>query len=161
MRWAFERGERVLFLPDEPLGRNTAFRMGIPLDKMAVCDHYEVLGGNSEAAIRSSRVLLWKGCCSVHQRFTPEHVARVRREHPGIRVVAHPECRFEVAQAADFIGSTEQIKKIVGEAEPGSQWALGTQIHMVNRPAKQYTDRMPMSLDPTVSRSTTLFSISP
>ena len=161
MRWAFERGERVLFLPDEHLGRNTAFRMGIPLDKMAVWDPYEVLGGNSEAAIRNSRVLLWKGYCSVHQRFTPEHVARVRREHPGIRVVAHPECRFEVAQAADFIGSTEQIKKIVSEAEPGSQWAVGTEIHMVNRLAKQYTDRMVMSLDPNVCVCTTMFRITP
>jgi quinolinate synthase len=161
MRWAFERGERVLFLPDEHLGRNTAFRMGIPLDKMAVWDPYEVLGGNSEAAIRNSRVLLWKGYCSVHQRFAPEHVARVRREHPGIRVVAHPECRFEVAQAADFIGSTEQIKKIVSEAEPGSQWAVGTEIHMVNRLAKQYTDRMVMSLDPNVCVCTTMFRITP
>ncbi|HEX9222754.1 MAG TPA: quinolinate synthase NadA, partial [Candidatus Acidoferrales bacterium] len=161
MRWAFERGERVLFLPDEHLGRNTAFRMGIPLDKMAVWNPYEVLGGNSEAAIRNSRVLLWKGYCSVHQRFTPEHVARVRREHPGIRVVAHPECRFEVAQAADFIGSTEQIKKIVSEAEPGSQWAVGTEIHMVNRLAKQYTDRMVMSLDPNVCVCTTMFRITP
>src|SRR6266849_2236103 len=161
MRWAFERGEKVLFLPDEHLGRNTAFRMGIPLEKMAVWDPYEVLGGNSEAAIRNSRVLLWKGYCSVHQRFAPEHVVRVRREHPGIRVVAHPECRFEVAQAADFIGSTEQIKKIVSEAEPGSQWAVGTEIHMVNRLAKQYTDRMVMSLDPNVCVCTTMFRITP
>jgi len=161
MRWAFERGERVLFLPDEHLGRNTAFRMGIPLDKIAVWDPYEPLGGNSEAAIRNSRVLLWKGYCSVHQRFAPEHVARVRREHPGIRVVAHPECRFEVAQAADFIGSTEQIKRIVSEAEPGSQWAVGTEIHMVNRLAKQYTDRMVMSLDPNVCVCTTMFRITP
>src|SRR3989454_8207460 len=150
MRWAFERGERVLFLPDEHLGRNTAYRMGIPLDTMAVWDPYEVLGGNSEAAIRNSRVLLWKGYCSVHQRFVPEHVARVRREHPGIRVVAHPECRFEVAQAADSIGSTEQIKKNVSQAEPGSQWALGPEIHMGNRPAQQYTDRTVRSLYPSV-----------
>ncbi len=161
MRWAFERGERVLFLPDEHLGRNTAFRMGIPLDEMAVWDPYETLGGNSEVAIRNSRIILWKGYCSVHQRFTPEHVERVRRERPGIRVIAHPECRFEVAQAADFIGSTEQIKKIVGEAEPGSQWAVGTEIHMVNRLAKQLPDRLVMSLDPSVCVCTTMFRISP
>jgi quinolinate synthase len=161
LRWAFERGERVLFLPDEHLGRNTAFRMGIPLDKMAVWDPYEPLGGNSEAAIRDARILLWKGYCSVHQRFAPEHVQRVRREHPGIRVIVHPECRFEVAQAADFIGSTEQIKKIVSEAEPDSQWAVGTEIHMVNRLAKQLPDRRVMSLDPSVCVCTTMFRISP
>ncbi|HYL09997.1 MAG TPA: quinolinate synthase NadA [Candidatus Acidoferrales bacterium] len=161
LRWAFARGERVLFLPDEHLGRNTAFRMGIPLDKMVVWDPYEPLGGNSEAAIRDARILLWKGYCSVHQRFAPEHVQRVRREHPGIRVIVHPECRFEVAQAADFIGSTEQIKKIVSEAEPDSQWAVGTEIHMVNRLAKQLPDRRVMSLDPSVCVCTTMFRISP
>src|SRR5260370_38252462 len=98
MRWAFERGERVLFLPDEHLGRNTAFRMGIPLDKMAVWDPYEVLGGNSEAAIRNSRVLLWKGYCPWHQRFTPEHAAASRREPPGLRVVAHPHASLKGGQ---------------------------------------------------------------
>jgi quinolinate synthase len=161
MRWAFERGERVLFLPDEHLGRNTAYRMGIPLDKMIVWDPYQPLGGNSEEAIRNARMILWKGYCSVHQRFQPEHVARVRREHPGIRVIVHPECRFEVAQAADFIGSTEQIKKVIGAAEPGSQWAVGTEIHMVNRLAKQYKDRTVISLDPGVCVCTTMFRISP
>lgn len=161
MRWAFERGERVLFLPDEHLGRNTAYRIGIPLDKMIVWDPYQPLGGNSEEAIRNARMILWKGYCSVHQRFQPEHVARVRREHPGIRVIVHPECRFEVAQAADFIGSTEQIKKVIGAAEPGSQWAVGTEIHMVNRLAKQYKDRTVISLDPSVCVCTTMFRISP
>ncbi|HXN22260.1 MAG TPA: quinolinate synthase NadA [Candidatus Dormibacteraeota bacterium] len=161
MRWAFARGERVLFLPDEHLGRNTAYRMGIPLDKMIVWDPYQPMGGNSEEAIDNARMILWKGYCSVHQRFQPEHIARVRREHPGIRVMVHPECRFEVAQAADSIGSTEQIKKIIGEAPPDAQWAVGTEIHMVNRLAKQHPDRTVISLDPNVCVCTTMFRISP
>src|ERR1700736_5201435 len=107
MKWAFENGEKVLFLPDEHLGRNTAYRMDIPLEQMIVWDPYQEFGGNTPEAIRSARIILWKGYCSVHQRFTPQQVDRVRREHPGIRVIAHPECRFEVAQAADQIGSTQ------------------------------------------------------
>src|ERR1700687_383409 len=161
MRWAFARGERVLFLPDEHLGRNTAYRMGIPLDKMIVWDPYQPMGGNSEEAIDNARMILWKGYCSVHQRFQPEHIARVRREHPGIRVMVHPECRFEAAQAADSIGSTEQIKKIIGEAPPDAQWAVGTEIHMVNRLAKHHPDRTVISLDPNVCVCTTMCRISP
>ncbi len=161
MRWAFERGERILFLPDEHLGRNTAVRMGIPLERMIVWDPFQPMGGNSEEAIRNARMVLWKGYCSVHQRFQPEHIQRVRREHPGIRVIVHPECRFEVTQAADYIGSTEQIKKIIDAAKPGSTWAVGTEIHMVNRLAKQYKDRRVMSLDTSVCVCTTMFRISP
>ena len=161
MRWAFERGERVLFLPDEHLGRNTAYRMGIPLDQMVVWDPYRELGGNSEEAIRHAKVILWKGYCSVHQRFLPEHVERVRRETPGIRVLVHPECRWEVAQLADDIGSTEQINKKIRAAEPGSKWAVGTEIHLVNRLGKELTDRMVISLDPNVCVCTTMFRISP
>ena len=161
MEWAFARGEKVLFLPDEHLGRNTGFRMGIPLDKMIVWDPYQNLGGNSPEAIRAARVILWKGYCSVHQRFTPQHVARVRREHPGIRVIVHPECRFEVAQAADQIGSTEGIIKAIAAAAPGSEWAVGTEIHLVNRLSKELTDRKVMSLDPSVCVCTTMFRITP
>jgi len=101
MKWAFESGEKVLFLPDEHLGRNTGYRMGIPLKQMIVWDPYQEFGGNTPEAIHGARIILWKGYCSVHQRFTPQQVERVRREHPGIRVIAHPECRFEVAQSAD------------------------------------------------------------
>src|ERR1700756_2115803 len=133
MRWAFERGERVLFLPDEHLGRNTAFRMGIPLDEMIVWDPYQDFGGNSPEAIRKARVILWKGYCSVHQRFQSQHIERVRRQHPGIRVIVHPECRCEVAQAADEIGSTEGIIKAISQSPAGSQWAVGTEIRLVNR----------------------------
>jgi quinolinate synthase len=161
MRWAFERGEKVLFLPDEHLGRNTAFRMGIPLDQMIVWDPYRELGGNSAEAIRAARVILWKGYCSVHQRFTPQHVARVRRDHPGIRVIVHPECRFEVAQAADQIGSTEGIIKAITASPAGSHWAVGTEIHLVNRLSREVPDRKVMSLDPSVCVCTTMFRITP
>src|SRR6202162_4403915 len=161
MRWAFERGEKVLFLPDEHLGRNTAFRMGIPLDKMIVWDPYQELGGNSPEAIRAARVILWKGYCSVHQRFTPQHVARVRREHPGIRVIVHPECRFEVAQAADQIGSTEGIIKALAESPSGSQWAVGTEIHLIHRLSQQFSNHKILSLDTSVCVCTTMFRITP
>jgi len=161
MRWAFARGERVLFLPDEHLGRNTAHRMGIPLEQMIVWDPSREMGGNTPGALRAARVILWKGYCSVHQRFLPEHVARVRREVPGVRVIVHPECRFEVVQLADEVGSTEQIVRTVTAAEPGSQWAVGTEIHLVNRLSRQFTDRRVMSLDPAVCVCTTMFRITP
>jgi len=161
MKWAFENGEKVLFLPDEHLGRNTGYRMGIPLDQMIVWDPYEELGGNTPEAVRSARVILWKGYCSVHQRFTAEQVARVRREHPGIRVIVHPECRFEVAEAADQIGSTEGIIKAIESSPAGSEWAVGTEIHLVNRLGKTHHDRKIISLDPNVCVCTTMFRITP
>jgi quinolinate synthase len=161
MKWAFERGEKVLFLPDEHLGRNTGYRMGIPLDEMIVWDPQQELGGNSAEEIRNARVILWKGYCSVHQRFTVEQVARVRRENPGIRVIVHPECRFEVAQAADQIGSTEGIIKAVKASEPGTQWAVGTEIHLVNRLSKELKDHKVISLDRSVCVCTTMFRITP
>jgi quinolinate synthase len=161
MKWAFNKGEKVLFLPDEHLGRNTAFRMGIPLSEMIVWDPYKILGGNSPESIRAAKVILWKGYCSVHQRFTPQHVEKVRRENPGIRVIAHPECRFEVCQAADQIGSTEGIIKAITDSPTGSQWAVGTEIHLVNRLAKQMPDRKIMSLDSSVCVCTTMFRITP
>ena len=161
MKWAYERGEKVLFLPDEHLGRNTAFLMGIPLDQMIVWDPYEEFGGNSPDAIRAARVILWKGYCSVHQRFTPRHVERVRREHPGVRVIVHPECRFEVTQAADQIGSTEGIIEAITASPAGSQWAVGTEIHLVNRLSKELPNHKVMSLDPSVCVCTTMFRITP
>src|ERR1700756_2677244 len=161
MKWAFERGEKVLFLPDEHLGRNTAYRMGIPLDEMIVWDPFEELGGNTPGALAQARVILWKGYCSVHQRFTPQQIGKVRSENPGIRVIVHPECKFEVAQAADEIGSTEGIIRAVKAAPPGSKWAVGTEIHMVNRLRKELKDRQVMSLDPSVCVCTTMFRITP
>ncbi len=161
MNWAFENGEKVLFLPDEHLGRNTGYRMGIPLEQMIVWDPYQEFGGNTPEAIRSARIILWKGYCSVHQRFTPQQVERLRREHPGIRVIAHPECRFEVAQAADQIGSTEGIITAIKASPAGTEWAVGTEIHLVNRLSKELQDHKVISLDPSVCVCTTMFRITP
>jgi quinolinate synthase len=161
MKWAFERGQKVLFLPDEHLGRNTGYRMGISLDEMIVWDPYQEFGGNAPEEIRDARIILWKGYCSVHQRFTPQQVERVRREHPGIRVIVHPECRFEVAQAADEIGSTEGIIKAIQASPAGTEWAVGTEIHLVNRLGKELKDHKVISLDPSVCVCTTMFRITP
>ena len=161
MNWALTRSEKVMFLPDEHLGRNTGYRMGISLDEMVVWDPFEELGGNTPQALKKAKIILWKGYCSVHQRFTPQHVERARREHPGIRVIAHPECRFEVAQAADEIGSTEGILKAIQTAPAGSEWAVGTEIHLVNRMGKEMRDRRVISLDPSVCVCTTMFRVTP
>ena len=161
MNWAFTQGEKVLFLPDEHLGRNTGYRMDTPMEQMIVWDPFQEVGGNTVEALRTAKVILWKGYCSVHQRFTPEHVARVRGEHPGIRVIVHPECRIEVAEAADEIGSTEGIIKAIVASPPGSQWAVGTEIHLVNRLGKELKDHKIISLDPSVCVCTTMFRITP
>jgi quinolinate synthase len=161
MRWAFERGERVLFLPDEHLGRNTGWQLGIKLERMAVWDPREELGGNDERRLEAAQLILWKGHCSVHQRFSPEHVDRLRREHPGIRVIVHPECRLEVVQKADVVGSTEKIIQAVREAGPGTEWAIGTEIHLVNRLSHEFPEQRIVSLDPNVCVCTTMFRITP
>jgi len=161
MEWALARGEKALFLPDEHLGRNTGYRIGIPLEKMAVWNPREEDGGLSADQTRDARIYLWKGHCSVHQRFRPEHVERVRRAHPSIRVIAHPECAWEVCQLADEVGSTEYILKRVVEAPPGSAWAVGTEIHMVWRLAHEHPDRLVISLDDCVCMCSTMYRISP
>ena len=161
MEWALARGEKGLFLPDEHLGRNTGYRMGIPLEKMVVWNPHEELGGLNEEQIRDARVFLWKGHCSVHQRFLPEHVAKVRQKYPGIRVIAHPECSWEVCQMADDVGSTEYIIKRVKESPAGSQWAVGTELHLVNRLAQELPDRLVVSLEDCGCLCSTMFRISP
>ena len=161
MEWALERGEKALFLPDEHLGRNTAYRMGIPLEQMAVWNPREDAGGLSQEEMGKARIILWKGHCSVHLRFTPAHVERARKMHPGIRVIAHPECSWEVCQLADEVGSTEYIVKRIVESPPGSQWAVGTEIHLVNRLAAEHADRLIVSLDDCVCMCSTMYRISP
>ncbi|MBZ5669975.1 MAG: quinolinate synthase NadA [Acidobacteriia bacterium] len=161
MQWALARGEKALFLPDEHLGRNTGYRLGIPLAKMAVWNPQEENGGLTDDAIRDARVYLWKGHCSVHQRFRPEHVERVRKACPGIRVIAHPECSWEVCELADEVGSTEYILKRIVEAPPASAWAVGTEIHMIRRLAKEHPDRLVVSLDDCVCMCSTMYRISP
>ncbi|MGO8813697.1 MAG: quinolinate synthase NadA [Terriglobia bacterium] len=161
MEWALARGEKALFLPDEHLGRNTGYGLGIPLNKMAVWNPHEDNGGLTDGEIAEARLYLWKGHCSVHQRFRPEHVQRVRKSHPGIRVIAHPECSWEVCQAADEVGSTEYILKRVVEAPAGTAWAVGTEIHMIRRLAQEHPDRLVVSLDDCVCMCSTMFRISP
>jgi quinolinate synthase len=160
--WAFRRKRRVLFFPDQHLGRNTGYRMGIPLEQMAVWDPNEERGGLSEEQIRGARVLLWKGHCSVHNRFTPDMVDRRREQIPGVRVIVHPECRFEVAQKADAIGSTEGIIKTIQESPPGTKWAVGTELNLVSRLARECApERQVVSLDDCFCVCSTMFRIDP
>jgi quinolinate synthase len=159
VRWALERGDKVLFLPDQHLGRNTAYGLGYGLEEMIVWDPYQELGGNTAEAINNSRFILWKGHCSVHQRFLPQHVAQVRARYPGIRVIAHPECRFEVTQLSDDIGSTEHIIKCVTQAPAATMWAIGTEIHLVNRLKKENPDRFIIPLDDCGCLCSTMFRI--
>ena len=161
--WAFARAEKILFLPDQHLGRNTAFAMGIPLADMVVYDPYQINGGLTPARLRAAKVILWKGHCSVHQRFLPDHVDQVRAKYPGVQVVVHPECRWEVCQKADALGSTERIIEFVRAAPEGSTVAIGTEIHLVNRLARQFAPegKRVITLDDTGCLCTTMFRISP
>jgi quinolinate synthase len=165
-RWAFAqqggaKTPKVFFLPDQHLGRNTAFAMGIPLDDMAVWDPFQLLGGNPPERLRRAQVILWKGHCSVHQRFLPQHVDQVRAKYPGIKVVAHPECRWEVCQKADAIGSTDQIRKYIAAGAAGDQFAVGTEIHLINRLAQEQPAKRVISLDDSGCLCTTMFRITP
>jgi quinolinate synthase len=162
-QWAFERNEKILFLPDQHLGRNTAFAMGIPLDECVVWDPFMLMGGVSAEKLRKAKIILWKGHCSVHQRFLPEHVDVIRQRHPGIQVIVHPECRWEVCQKADGIGSTEKLIKMIEDAPNGTKFAVGTEIHLVNRMGKEFAkdNKMVVSLDDSGCLCTTMFRISP
>ncbi|WP_415199181.1 quinolinate synthase NadA [Silvibacterium sp.] len=161
--WAFARAEKILFLPDQHLGRNTAFAMGIPMDQMVVYDPYQINGGITPERLKAAKVILWKGHCSVHQRFLPQHVDQVRAKYPGIQVIVHPECRWEVCQKADELGSTERLIKLVTDAPEGSMFAIGTEIHLVNRLAKEFAPKGKkiITLDDTGCLCTTMYRISP
>lgn len=159
-RDALGRKPRLLFLPDQHLGRNTAFDLGIPLPDMAVWDP-RAPGASLAAGADQARVVLWKGHCSVHMKFRPEDVDAVRRRHPGIRVIAHPECTFEVVRKADASGSTERIVETVARAAPGSAFAIGTEIHLVSRLAAAHPDRLVISLSGISCLCSTMYRIDP
>ena len=159
--WAFERGDRVLFLPDQHLGRNTALNMGIGLDEMIVWNPFKPLGGHSPERLRESKVILWQGHCSVHTRFTSRQIETARQRYPDIKVIVHPECTMETVQAADMNGSTEVIRKTINESPAGSQWAVGTEVSLVNRLAKNNPDKVIFCLDPIVCPCSTMYRIHP
>jgi quinolinate synthase len=161
--WAFARGKRILFLPDQHLGRNTGYSMEIPLDEMVVWDPWAIQGGQTKERLAASRVLLWKGHCAVHQRFLPGHVDQVRAKYPDIQVIVHPECRFEVCQKADALGSTERLIALVEQAPAGATFAIGTEIHLVNRLARRFAaeGKKIITLDDTGCLCTTMYRISP
>jgi quinolinate synthase len=162
MRWAFAQGPKVLFLPDQHLGRNTAyFKLGIPRHEMIVWDPDQPLGGNTPDALRAARVILWKGHCSVHMNFAPQHVDLARQRDPNVRVLVHPECTFEVVEKADLVGSTDFIIRTIAAAPAGSAWAVGTEQHLVARLAAAHPDKKITTLSPFACQCSTMYRIDP
>lgn len=160
--WALEQGEKLLFFPDQHLGRNTAVALGLdPERDMLVWDPNQPSGGVTPDEIRNSRILLWKGHCSVHQRFTVEQIMRARSEYPGVRVIVHPECPLEVVRAADDQGSTEHIIRAITASPDGSVWAVGTEVNLVSRLARAYPEKTIFCLDPVVCPCSTMYRIHP
>ena len=158
---AFARGQRVLFFPDQHLGRNTAKKMGVPVERMPMWDPRRPLGGHDAGTLREAAVVLWHGFCSVHKRFTVEQVERARAEHPGVRVLVHPECPMAVVDAADEAGSTDLIRKAVAAATEPTTFAIGTEINMVNRLAAEFPQHTIFCLDPVVCPCSTMYRIHP
>jgi quinolinate synthase len=161
LEWAFERGQRVLFFPDQHLGRNTAKAMGVPLELMPMWNPNKPLGGNTHEEVADARVILWHGFCSVHKRFTVAQVEKARAEHPGVRVIVHPECPMAVVDAADESGSTDYIRKAVAAATEPTTFAIGTEVNMVNRLAAQFPQHEIFCLDPVICPCSTMYRIHP
>lgn len=159
--WAFERGGKIMFFPDEHLGRNTGVAKGIPEDRMVVWDPFLPQGGLSTQQLRDATVILWKGYCSVHARFSVEQIAQARAAHPDVNVIVHPECRLEVVQAADSAGSTEFIIDTITAAPAGTTWAVGTEINLVNRLNAELPDKEIFCLDPVVCPCSTMYRVHP
>ena len=161
LRWAFAQGQRVLFLPDQHLGRNTALKMGVPLDEMVVWNPFRAMGGNTIDALRRAKMVLWQGHCSVHTRFTVKQIELARQRFPDVNVLVHPECVMETVQAADLVGSTEYIRNQINNASAGSVWAVGTEISLVNRLAINNPDKTVFCLDPVTCPCSTMYRIHP
>ncbi|MEB4615750.1 quinolinate synthase NadA [Leucobacter sp. M11] len=161
LEWAFERGQRVVFFPDQHLGRNTAHAMDISLDRMPTWNPRLPLGGNTAEEIRDAKVILWNGFCSVHKRFTVDQIAQARADFPEVRVIVHPECPLPVVQAADENGSTDVIRKAIEAAPAGSVFAVGTEINLVNRLQAEHPDKTIFCLDPVICPCSTMYRIHP
>ncbi|MFB2555768.1 quinolinate synthase NadA [Herbiconiux liangxiaofengii] len=161
LEWAFERGQRVLFFPDQHLGRNTAKAMGVPLERMPMWNPRKALGGNTADALREAQVILWHGFCSVHKRFTVAQIERARAAHPDVRVIVHPECPMPVVDAADGAGSTDYIVKAIAAAPAGSTFAIGTEINLVQRLANEYPQHTIFCLDDVICPCSTMYRIHP
>jgi quinolinate synthase len=161
LKWALERGKRILFFPDQHLGRNTALAMGYSIDDTALWAPGRELGGNTEDRLREATFILWRGHCSVHGRFKPEQIHAARAKYPDVNVVVHPECPREVVELADLNGSTEYIIKVVTEAPAGTTWAVGTEINLVNRLQKELPDKTIFCLDPVICPCSTMYRIHP
>ena len=161
LEWAFERGRRVLFFPDQHLGRNTAKAMGVPLEQMPMWNPNRPLGGSDEGTLDAARVILWHGFCSVHRRFTVDQIDKARAEHPGVRVIVHPECPMAVVDAADESGSTDYIRKAIQAAAEPTTFAVGTEINLVQRLAAEHPQHTIFCLDPVVCPCSTMYRIHP
>ncbi len=162
LRWAWQQRQKILFLPDQHLGRNTAWAMGVPLDEMVVWDPFEPFGGLTRDELDRARLILWKGHCSVHVRFTTRQIEAVRAEHPDVRVIVHPEVPFDVLRSADDFGSTEYILRTVRDAPAGTTWAVGTEVHLVHRLAEEVApEKTVLSLDQMGCLCSTMFRVSP
>ncbi len=159
--WAFGQREQIFFFPDEHLGRNTAIEMGIPMERILVWDPARELGGHTEDALRAARVIVWKGCCSVHTKFQLRHVKERRAENPDVKILVHPEVPHEVARVADYVGSTETIIRTLREAPAGTHWAVGTEYHLVQRLAKALPDKNIVILSKDFCMCATMYRISP
>lgn len=161
LEWAFAQREKVFFFPDQHLGRNTGKAMDIPLDQMVLWNPFKPFGGLTDEQILNARIILWQGHCSVHQQFRPEHVDLWRRHHPDIKIIVHPECMMEVVDKADYVGSTSYIVKTIDGAPAGSKWAVGTEIHLVNRLKNRNPDKFVTLLSPFSCLCATMYRISP
>ncbi|MCS7206645.1 MAG: quinolinate synthase NadA [Dehalococcoidia bacterium] len=159
--WSYAQAPRMLFVPDQHLGRNIGLKFGLSLDDMVVWNPFKPLGGLTPDALRRAKLILWKGHCSVHTRFTVEQIRQARAKYPNIKIIVHPECVMEVVQSADYVGSTEYIVKTISSAPPGTVWGVGTEINLVTRIAQENPDKIVFCLDPIICPCSTMYRIHP